>query len=212
MSGTSVGARRRSAALPTSSLVTPVPQAVANQATTTTPATRTQPPLLLRRRSTREGSTDGAGHLSAPVGSSPAGAILVVRGGGIGEQGSLALAWFLGLFILALTPAVVFVTVFFEPGYQAFRREIAREMQYVEPLLVGLTIVEDWEECGQGEDPLCSDVVLLVDDSEVEPPVDRVRVALMSKGWHETEGTLRSFKGLDARRRGPGLKSAGSST
>jgi hypothetical protein len=96
---------------------------------------------------------------------------------------------FLGLAILALTAAVVFAIVFLEPGYQAFRREIAREMQYVEPLPAGLTIVEDWEECGQGEDPLCSGVVLLVDDDwSVEPPVDRVRVALMSKGWHETEG------------------------
>ncbi len=96
---------------------------------------------------------------------------------------------FLGFVILALTAAVVFVTVFFEPGYQAFRREIAREMQYVEPLPAGLTILEDWEECGQGADPLCSGVVLLVDDDwAVEPPVDRVRVALMSKGWHETEG------------------------
>lgn len=59
----------------------------------------------------------------------------------------------LGLIILALTVTPFFVSGLLEPGYQAFRRDIAREMRYVKPLPVGFTIVEEWEDCGQGTDP-----------------------------------------------------------
>ena len=71
-----------------------------------------------------------------------------------------------------------------EPNYQAFRRDMGRVMKTVKPLPEGLVTLDEWEDCGQGADPMCDGVVLLVDDPHgAEPPVDAVRQALLSRGW-----------------------------
>lgn len=110
---------------------------------------------------------------------------------------------FLGLIILALTATPFFVSGLLEPGYQAFRRDIAREMRYVKPLPAGLTIVEEWEDCGQGADPMCSGVVLLVDDDlAADAPIGRVRAALTENGWIETADEPAVFERTRAERSG----------
>ena len=68
--------------------------------------------------------------------------------------------------------------------YKDFLRRAAEVMKRVEPLPPPLQAVERWEDCGQGADPLCDAVVLLVDDVEHdEPPLNSLTAALESKGW-----------------------------
>lgn len=90
----------------------------------------------------------------------------------------------LSLFGIVLVAGGLFLAAGSEPNYQAFRRDMGRVMKTVKPLPEGLVVLEEWEECGQGADPMCDGVVLLVDDPRrTEPPTDAIRQALLARGW-----------------------------
>lgn len=90
----------------------------------------------------------------------------------------------LSLFGIVLVAGGLFLAAVGEPNYQAFRRDMGRVMKTVKPLPEGLAVVDEWEECGQGADPMCDGVVLLVDDPRrTEPPIDAIRQSLLSRGW-----------------------------
>lgn len=90
----------------------------------------------------------------------------------------------LSLFGIVLVAGSLFLAAGSEPQYEAFRRDMGRVMKTVKPLPEGLVVVDEWEECGQGADPMCDGVVLLVDDPALsDPPIDKVRQSLLSRGW-----------------------------
>jgi len=70
------------------------------------------------------------------------------------------------------------------PMYHSFQVATDRAMERVEPLPSSLKVVEKWEDCGQGGDPICDAVVLLIDDpdSESVPSQELIR-HLEKTGW-----------------------------
>jgi hypothetical protein len=78
------------------------------------------------------------------------------------------------------------------PMYHSFQVAADRAMERVEPLPSSLKVVEEWEGCGQGGDPMCDSVVLLIDDpdSESVPQQELVR-HLERNGWAFEEPTPR---------------------
>jgi hypothetical protein len=72
----------------------------------------------------------------------------------------------------------------FEPGHRRFTRDVASVLEHVLPLPDDLSVVRRWEDCGQGGDPMCGAVVLLVDDQRHDAaPTDAVVAHLLRSGW-----------------------------
>ena len=64
-------------------------------------------------------------------------------------------------------------------------------MERVKPLPSSLKVVEEWEDCGQGGDPMCDSVVLLIDDPDSDSvPLHELIRHLEQAGW--SFGEIRS--------------------
>lgn len=94
----------------------------------------------------------------------------------------------LGSVVAVVVAAAFFVALsmwaFGEPNRQAFQRQANATMKHVVPLPSPLVVVEQWESCGQGADPLCDGVGVLVDDRDSDvAPVELLRRELRGRGW-----------------------------